>query len=44
METLIGILAALAGAAVLYWYVRRWVRWYKSLYAEAKAHFGKDKQ
>jgi biopolymer transport protein ExbB/TolQ len=41
METAIGILAAILGAAILYWYVRRWVRYYKSLYAEAKAHFKK---
>jgi len=44
MDTVLGILAALAGVAILFWYVRRWVRYYKALYAEAKTHFKKDNQ
>ena len=42
MDTAIGILAALAGVAIIYWYIRMKVRYYKSLYAEAKAHFKKE--
>jgi len=41
--TILGVLAALAGIAVLVWYVRRWVLYYKALYAEVKATFKKDK-
>ena len=43
-ETIFGVLAALAGIAILVWYVRRWVLYFKALFAEAKATFKKDKQ
>lgn len=42
METAIGILAAILGVAIVFWYVRMKVRQYKALYAEAKTYLKKD--